>query len=191
MSHQSSSQTVGPFFHFSLVHAGDEILVNDQTSGQHIVIFGFLLDGDGAGVPDALIETWQADAGGIYNHPADPRRTEADPHFNGFGRAATDKEGRFEIRTVKPGMTAGPEGRQAPHINLRVFARGMLVHAFTRLYFPDEPSNRDDPVLNMEGVADRKATLISVLEEGPGLPAYRFDVHLQGERETVFFNPAL
>ncbi len=188
MSRQTPSQTVGPFFHIGLISAGENNLLNENTVGQRILIMGQICDGDGGGVPDAMVETWQADAQGIYNHPADPNHARADPDFGGFARAATDKNGIYEIKTIKPGRLQDTSG-QAPHINVRVFARGMLIHAYTRLYFPDEPDNLDDPVLNLEGVVDRKSTLIATLEEAKGLPVYRFDIRLQGDRETVFFDP--
>lgn len=185
MPGQTPSQTVGPFFGFGLIFPGEEDLLNDDVSGRRIVIRGTVCDGDGAPVPDAMIETWQADSNGIYNHPADPRHAEADPHFSGFARAATGPDGGYQVRTIKP----GPVGDQAPHISIRVFARGMLIHAYTRMYFPGEPANASDPVLNLESVGDRGDTLIAVDETGFGLQTYRFDIRLQGERETVFFNP--
>jgi protocatechuate 3,4-dioxygenase alpha subunit len=185
MTGQTPSQTVGPFFHFGLIFPGEEDLLRGSPDGTHITIRGVVFDGDGSPVPDAMIETWQADSQGIYNHPADPRHAGADPLFGGFGRAATDPEGEYRIRTIKPGQV----GKQAPHINIRVFARGMLIHAYTRMYFPDEPANQSDPVLNLDAVGDRRETLIAVNEMGIGPPTYRFDIRLQGEGETVFFNP--
>ena len=132
-----------------------------------------------------MVETWQADSNGIYPHPADPRHADADPNFSGFARAATDPGGNYLIRTIRPGAVPG----QAPHINVRVFARGMLIHAITRLYFDGESANASDPVLNLAGVADRRETLIATREPGEGETAYRFDIRLQGDRETVFFDP--
>jgi protocatechuate 3,4-dioxygenase alpha subunit len=190
MSNQTPSQTVGPFFHYGLIFAGENDLLNEETKGQHILIKGKVIDGDGTVVPDAMIETWQADAQGVYNHPADPKHAKADPNFGGFARAATNDDGIYEIKTVKPGAVSWDgEKDQAPHINVRVFARGMLIHAYTRMYFSDEKTNQDDPVLNLEGVAGRKDTLIANYEEIGGGPAYRFDIRLQGDQETVFFNP--
>lgn len=187
---QTPSQTVGPFFHYGLIFDGDNNLFNDQTKGQRILITGKVYDGDGEPVPDAMIETWQADAEGIYNHPADPNQSNADPNFGGFARAATNDDGNFTITTIKPGVvTWDGEVNQAPHINVRVFARGILIHAYTRLYFSDEDANNADPVLNLAGVASRKDTLIAALEESHGAPVYRFDIRLQGDQETVFFNP--
>jgi len=172
-----------------LIRAGENILVDERTAGQRIRITGQVLDGEGKPVTDALIEIWQADAGGHFNHPADPDRSQADPHFRGFGRSQTEDDGRFKFETVKPGPVPGRAGgMQAPHVDLRVFARGMLIHVVTRLYFADEPANESDAVLNSVEPA-RRPTLIAALERTGDQPTYCFDIHLQGERETVFFEP--
>lgn len=190
MHKQSPSQTVGPFFQEGLFVGGENDLVTERTRGERIIIRGRVLDGDGQPVPDAVIEIWQADAGGHFNHPADPNRSEADPHFRGFGRADTVHEGKFWFKTIKPGRVPGRDGKpQAPHISVRVFARGLLIHALTRLYFSDEDSNSNDPVLNSIADAQRRRTLIATREESGDTPLYRFDIHLQGEGETVFFEP--
>lgn len=182
---QTASQTVGPYFRIGLIYGQPQNdLVQDKTSGERIKITGLVLDGDGQPIPDAMIEIWQPDANGIYNHPTDPLQAQADPHFRGFGRAETRHEGRYEFKTIKPG---GRDG-QAPYINVNVFARGMLIHALTRIYFEDEPANADDAVLNAVE-SNRRQTLIAVLEQSGNLPAYRFDIHIQGDGETVFFNP--
>jgi protocatechuate 3,4-dioxygenase alpha subunit len=181
---QSPSQTVGPFFHFGLLLGGENVLVDEQTHGQRIYIKGQVLDGDGAPVPDALVEIWQADAQGYFNHPADPHHEQADRHFRGFGRSGASGSG-FWFKTIKPGPSAGA---QTPYVNVRVFARGMLIHAVTRLYFSDEKGNQHDPTLNSIK-PERRQTLIATLEESEDLPTYRFDIRLQGEGETVFFNP--
>jgi protocatechuate 3,4-dioxygenase, alpha subunit len=186
---QTPSQTVGPFFHDGLVFGGENVLVDEQTQGQRILIRGSVLDGTAQPIPDALIEIWQADALGCFNHPADPNQAQADTHFRGFGRAGTVRGGQFFFKTIKPGMVAGPKGHlQAPHITVRVFARGMLIHLYTRLYFSDEHANATDWVLNACDAA-RRSTLIAVKEETNDLITYRFDIHLQGEHETVFFEP--
>lgn len=188
---QSPSQTVGPFFHYGLFFGGENVLVNEQTAGQPILLKGRVLDGDGQPIPDALIEIWQADAQGHFNHPADPQQAHADPYFRGFGRAETTGPGyQFVFHTIKPGPVAwDAERTQAPHINVRVFARGMLIHVYTRLYFSDErDANGTDPVLNLVEAA-RQPTLIAQLEKSQGLPTYRFDIVLQGVGETVFFDP--
>lgn len=185
---QTPSQTVGPFFEYGLVFGGENILVNDQTQGDHIRIIGTLFDGDGAPVLDGLIEIWQADANGIYQHPNDPQYANADPNFRNFGRAQTVDNGSFSFTTIKPGAVSyDGQTPQAPHINVHVFARGMLVHAHTRIYFSDEPANESDPVLN--GITDtqRRQTLIAQHESGTDLPTYCFNIMLQGDNETIFF----
>lgn len=187
---QTPSQTVGPFFHYGLFFGEDNMLVTDQTLGQRIHIIGTVFDGGGQPIPDALIEIWQADADGHFNHPADPNHAQADRHFRGFGRAETKHAGRYWFKTIRPGRVAGADGAlQAPHLSVRVFARGMLIHAYTRLYFSDEVTNATDAVLNSIAQADRRQTLIARRDEADGRPTYRFDIHLQGEEETVFFEP--
>lgn len=190
MAEQTPSQTVGPFFHLGMISGGENDLVTDQTLGQRILIRGVVLDGDRQPVPDALLETWQADARGIYAHPADPLHEQADPHFGGFGRAATDDNGCYSINTVKPGpVRRAGMPPHAPHINVRVFARGMLMHAYTRLYFGDEPGNDQDPLLTSIPDPARRQTLIATTHPGDDLPTYQFDVVLQGDGETVFLDP--
>lgn len=182
---QSASQTVGPYFRIGLIygeHQND--LINEQTLGERIIITGVVFDGNNQPIPDAMIEIWQPDANGIFNHPEDPLQAQADPHFRGFGRAENRNAGKYEFKTIKPG---GRDG-QAPYINVHVFARGMLVHALTRIYFSDEQANANDPVLNAVE-PERQPTLIALLEESEDAPVYRFDIHMQGEEETVFFNP--
>jgi protocatechuate 3,4-dioxygenase alpha subunit len=191
---QTPSQTVGPYFAYGLTpeqygYPLKEIasgrLAGEDAEGQRIRIEGKVYDGAGAAISDAMIEIWQADAKGRYAHPADPRGSNAD--FRGFGRfgTGTDPDNRFIFDTVKPG--ASGDG-QAPHINVTVFMRGMLVHAFTRLYFSDEAAaNAEDPVLSSVP-ADRRDTLIARRQEGPGGVVYRFDIHMQGDAETVFFD---
>jgi protocatechuate 3,4-dioxygenase alpha subunit len=182
---QSASQTVGPFFRIGLIYSQTQSnLVNENTSGERITLTGVVLDGDGQPVPDAMIEIWQPDANGIFNHPIDPLHQQANPHFRGFGRAENRNGGKYEFKTIKPG---GRDG-MPPHINVHVFARGMLIHAMTRLYFSDEPANADDPVLNSIE-PERRHTLIATREQSDGPPVYRFDIRMQGKDETVFFNP--
>ena len=190
MLKQTPSQTIGPFFHMGIPRGIENSLVDQNTHGERIRITGQIFDGEGQPIQDALIEIWQADSGGHFNHPADPNQTQADPHFRGFGRSDTVDEGRFWFQTVKPGLVPGHDGQmQAPHINVRVFARGMLIHAVTRLYFAGDPTNQTDAVLNSIDVAARRQTLIATLESSGDIPTYRFDIHLQGELETVFFEP--
>lgn len=182
---QSPSQTVGPFFRDALMHDGDNVLVNQQTAGQRILITGQLLDGDGTPVSDAMVEIWQADAQGYFNHAADPHQAQADPHFQGFGRADTVHDGQFIFKTIKPGLIPG---HTTPFINVRLFARGMLIHAVTRIYFADENGLEQDKVL-ASIPENRRHTLLARRTETADLPTYRFDIRLQGDDETVFFNP--
>lgn len=191
MLKQTPSQTVGPFYSIGLVRGGENVLVDERCSGQRIEIKGMVFDGDGQPIPDALIEIWQADAQGIYNHPADPQCANVDKHFRGFGRAGTMDGGHFWFKTIKPGPVAGPDGQdQAPHVDVMVFARGMLIHAITRIYFSDEDANQTDPVLNSIEDPQRRQTLIARHDESSeDLPCYCFDIHLQGKGETVFFDP--
>jgi protocatechuate 3,4-dioxygenase alpha subunit len=188
MQKQTPSQTIGPFFHYGLIFGGENILVKERTAGERITIKGTVFDGDGEPVPDAMIEIWQADAQGFFNHPADPNQARADKHFQGFGRSDTVNGGRFLFKTIKPGpVVQENQPEQAPYVNARVFSRGMLIHAVTRLYFSDEPANEQDPVLNSVA-PERRATLIARRQDSEDWPTYRFDIHLQGDRETVFFD---
>ena len=183
---QTASQTVGPYFRIGLIDGkAQNVLLNEQTLGERIVITGRVLDGDAVPVPDAMLEIWQPDAQGIFNHPTDPLHEQADPHFNGFGRAENHEGGLYRFETVKPG---GRDGA-APFINVTIFARGMLTHAMTRIYFDDEATNATDAVLNSVE-AERRQTLIATLDNSETTPIYHFDIHLQGDRETVFFEPA-
>jgi protocatechuate 3,4-dioxygenase alpha subunit len=182
---QTPSQTVGPFFKPALIRSGQESLVTASTRGERIAIEGCVLDGDADAVSDAMIELWQANADGCYDHPEDLQEREHHPDFHGFGRAATDERGRFRFHTIKPGPVAGPGTvLQAPHINVSIFARGLLKRLVTRIYFPDEPLNAGDAVLNAVAPA-RRSTLIAQIERAGVL---RFDIVLQGEHETVFFD---
>jgi protocatechuate 3,4-dioxygenase alpha subunit len=179
------AQTVGPYLHIGLLWPDGPYVVPDGTPGA-LWIRGQVFDGAGAPVGDALVESWQADPDGRFDHPDDPRgaRTPAVAGFRGFGRSATDGQGRYEILTVKSGPLPSPDGEvEAPHVNLSIFARGLLHRVVTRLYFPDErAANAADPVLSTVEPA-RRPTLLA-RQEPDGL---RFDIHLQGEHETVFF----
>jgi protocatechuate 3,4-dioxygenase alpha subunit len=186
----TSSQTVGPFFHDCLLRddARRNVLAGPDTAGVRIRIVGTLCDGDGAPVPDAMIEIWQANAHGRYNHPADARDLPLDPSFTGFGRASTDAQGTYWFETIVPGQVPFDARRtQAPHICLAVFGRGLLNHLYTRLYFADDPATADDPLLALVP-AERRATLLAVREQNLDMPVYRFDIVLQGPGETVFLN---
>ena len=182
---QTPSQTLGPFFKPALIRAGQESMITPKTRGERITIEGRLFDGDAAGVSDAMIELWQANADGRYDHPDDSQEKLIDPDFHGFGRAATDERGCFRFYTIKPGSVPGPGNLlQAPHINVSIFARGLLKQLVTRIYFPDEPLNTADSVLN-NVAPERRATLVAHVDQ-PGI--LRFDIVLQGENETVFFD---
>jgi protocatechuate 3,4-dioxygenase, alpha subunit len=186
---QTPSQTVGPFYAIGLTSRTMNLLVTDATQGQRIRIEGRVFDGDGKPIPDAMVEIWQANAYGRYNHPDDKQEKPLDPSFTGWGRSGTDKNCFYSFETVKPGPVPGPgDSVQAPHINVAVFARGMLVHAFTRLYFSDEPANESDPVLELVPNKARRSTLIAARTEQNGKPVYHFDIRLQGKDETVFFD---
>ena len=189
MMKQTPSQTVGPFYSLGLTRKPMNSLATQTTAGERIRIEGQLFDGDGNPVPDGLVEIWQANAYGRYNHPDDKQEKPLDPQFLGWGRAGTDQNGTFWFETVKPGSVPGRDGSvQAPHVNVTVFARGMLVHAFTRIYFADEPANENDPILSSIKNKARRQRLIAAREERDGEVIYRFDIHLQGENETVFFD---
>ncbi len=183
MHGQTPSQTVGPFFAHALTPAAGNLAVagnrlgDESTPGETIRIEGLVLDGEGSPVPDAMIEVWQADAAGRY--------PEGGAGFTGFGRAATDENGAYWFQTVKPGPVAAGS---APHVNVTVFARGMLNHAFTRIYFGDTGrANESDAVLASLPPA-RQRTLIAGRLEGDGCTCYQFTIRLQGEDETVFFD---
>ncbi len=184
------SQTIGPFFHRALLREQWNDVAPDDSRADIMTIEGRVLDGAGAAVSDAMIELWQADATGHYNHPED-REDGAAKHFGfrGFARVATGADGRFHLRTIKPGPVPGEdEALQAPHINVSVFARGLLKRLATRIYFPDEPLNQRDAVLNAVPPT-RRSTLIALPAPGQGGGrVLRFDIVLQGERETVFFD---
>ena len=190
---QSPSQTVGPYFAQGLLREGDpvftNVLISENTDGERIRISGCVYDAEGRPIEDAMIEIWQANSHGRYNHPLDEQNKPLDPEFLGHGRASTDSEGNYRFDTIKPGSVPGPGNKtQAPHINVIVFARGMLSHAFTRIYFEDEALNRDDPVLTSIEDEAHRMTLVARREEADGAVIYRFDIHFQGENETAFFD---
>ncbi|BCB87657.1 protocatechuate 3,4-dioxygenase subunit alpha [Phytohabitans suffuscus] len=174
------SQTVGPYLSIGLPWPDGPDVVAEGVPGA-FWLHGTVTDGAGEPIPDALVETWQADPTGRFDHPNDPRG--AVSGFRGFGRCPTDDSGRYAIRTLKPGPVPGPDGvPQAPHIDVSVFARGLLHRVVTRVYFAGEEANAADPVL--AGVPRaRRATLLAVPDE----TGYRFDIRLRGDDETVFF----
>jgi protocatechuate 3,4-dioxygenase, alpha subunit len=187
------SQTVGPYFAMRLPFAEGPYVVPAGTPGA-LVIYGRLYDGAGDPIPDGLIETWQADPQGRFAHPDDPRGPvpDGDLAFRGFGRCPTGHDGTFRIVTLKPGPLPFGDGRtEAPHIDVSVLARGMLDRSVTRVYFPDEAgANDEDPVLRLVP-EHRRRTLIAVpagVREETGEILLRFDIRMQGDRETVFFD---
>jgi protocatechuate 3,4-dioxygenase alpha subunit len=187
------AQTVGPFLAIGLPWPDGSFVVPEGTPGA-ITIAGLVLDGAGEPVPDALVETWQADPDGRFAHPDDPRGEPGgrwrELGFRGFGRSPTDAAGRYRIVTVRPGALPGPDGgTEAPHLDVSVFARGLLDRLVTRIYFADESAaNAADPVLAAIGDPQRAATLLAGAELGGPPGAFRFDIRLQGGRETVFFD---
>ena len=189
------SQTVGPYFKYGLTPNGEYAwndaftgnLVTPDASGERIRVEGKVFDGDGAPVPDCMLEIWQADAQGRFSDPQD-KRALPNSSFKGFGRCGTDANGGYAFDTIKPGQVADPDGKpQAPHLLLAIFARGMLLHNYTRIYFGGESANADDPVMALVP-ADRRDTLIAARQPGNGNAVYRFDIRLQGDNETVFFD---
>jgi protocatechuate 3,4-dioxygenase, alpha subunit len=183
------SQTVGPFFSFALTAERYSVrsIAGPQAKGERVRLMCRVLDGDGAPVPDAMLELWQADADGKYNHPDDAHNETVDPAFRGFGRLGTTEDGSCEFETIKPGRVPGPGNvLQASHLSLAVFARGMLKQLYTRVYFAGDPANEEDPILTLVP-AERRETLMARADPvHPGV--WHFDVHLQGELETVFFD---
>jgi len=188
MAGLTSSQTVGPFFHAALLRDGQSTLVAPETQGERIAIEGQVTDGAGAPITDAMIEIWQANGAGRYDHPADTQDKPVDPAFHGFGRAGTDATGHYRFETIRPGAVPGRgNSLQAPHIAVTIFTRGLLLHVTTRLYFAGEALNDTDPVLALVPDEAARRTLIATPVADRPIPTYRFDIRLQGDRETVFF----
>jgi protocatechuate 3,4-dioxygenase alpha subunit len=198
---ESPSQTAGPYVHIGLAPgaAGFELfekelgtdIAGPNAKGERITVEGIVTDGTGAPVKDVLIEVWQANAAGIYASPQDRRSDAVEDGFRGWGRIISDfSTGLFAFETVKPGSVPGRGGRpMAPHLNLWIVARGINIGLSTRMYFDDEAeANAADPVINLIEQADRRATLIARRETRDGKPVYRFDIRLQGDNETVFFD---
>ncbi|MCC7275821.1 MAG: protocatechuate 3,4-dioxygenase subunit alpha [Alphaproteobacteria bacterium] len=180
------SQTVGPYVHIGF----DPMTVTDlakDAAGERIVVAGRVLDGAGQPIPDAVLELWQANAAGRYAHPEDAGSAPLDPAFLGFGRVPTDGDGRFRFTTIRPGAAPGPGNTlQAPHIVVCLFMRGLLRHLFTRIYLEDAPENAGDPILALIDEPARRGTLLA--RRTAGEAEYRWDIVMQGDRETVFFD---
>jgi protocatechuate 3,4-dioxygenase alpha subunit len=199
---ESPSQTAGPYIHIGATpnHSGIEIYGNagdlgktmlaPDVKGERIVVKGHVIDGAGAPLKDALLEIWQADAAGLYNSPEE-KRGKADPAFPGWGRQPTDgSTGQYRFETIKPGRVPFVDGRpMAPHITFWIVARGINLGLHTRMYFSDEAAaNAECPVLARAEHRHRVATLIAHRGEEDGRPVYVFDIRLQGEHETIFFD---
>jgi protocatechuate 3,4-dioxygenase alpha subunit len=185
----TASQTVGPFFKLGLGWLDAGQLAPAGVPGERVTIRGRVLDGDGAPVPDAMLEIWQANSHGKYSHPEDSQDKPLDPGFHGYGRVPTSTEGVFQFATIKPGSVPGPNGReQAPHLAISIFMRGLLKRLVTRIYFPDDARNAADPILDLVEPA-RRSTLIAKPTGEPGV--LEWNVILQGTGETVFFDVGL
>ena len=199
---ESPSQTAGPYIHIGATpnYSGIEMygnggdlgrtMLGPNAKGERIVIAGHVIDGGGAPLTDALVEIWQADSVGLYNSPHE-KRGKADPAFAGWGRQPTDGvTGQFRFETIKPGRAPFVDGRlMAPHVTFWIVARGINLGLHTRMYFSDEAAaNAECPVLARIEHRDRIATLIAARSEKGGRPAYAFDIRLQGDQETVFFD---
>lgn len=198
---ETASQTAGPYVHIGLAPgaAGFKLfekelgadITGPNAKGERITVEGAVYDGAGSPVKDVLIEVWQANAAGIYASPADRRADAVEDGFRGWGRLISDFDsGLFSFDTVKPGIVPGRGGRpMAPHLNLWIVARGINIGLSTRMYFDDEAeANAADPVINLIEQVDRRATLIATRELRDGKLVYRFDIRLQGDGETVFFD---
>jgi protocatechuate 3,4-dioxygenase, alpha subunit len=191
MLYPTTSQTVGPYLHIGLsgLNCADLTAGLSALDTPPVVIEGRVTDGQGKPVPDGMIEIWQADAQGVYQHPDDPRYSGADfakSGFTGFGRLPTEPDGSFRITTIKPGRVAGPDGTlQAPHLVVSLFMRGLLKHLSTRMYFPDEAQANEQDWILQQVPAARRATLVAQAGDNGTL---RWNVNLQGAGETVFFD---
>jgi len=181
------SQTVGPYFSIGFSWLGRNDLTGGTAGGKRVTIRGRVLDGEGQPVPDAVLEIWQADADGRYAHPEDAGELVATKGFFGFGRVSVNDQGEFRFTTIKPGSVSGPAGTpQAPHLEVSLFMRGLLRRLVTRIYFPDESANDTDAILGSVP-APRRHTLIAQPIAGEA-ETFVWDVHLQGDQETVFFD---
>ncbi len=194
---ETPSQTAGPYVHIGCMpnfagvgsHGSDlgDLMNTGPVKGKEITIGGAIFDGSGTALCDAMVEIWQADANGIFNSPMD-ERGDPDPNFTGWGRSPVDMDtGEFVFKSVKRGRVPYPDGRlQAPHVTFWIVARGINVGLHTRMYFEDEPeANAQDPVLALIEHQHRAHTLLA---KSGGNDGYRFDIRLQGESETVFFD---
>lgn len=183
----TGSQTVGPFFHLGFADSYRDNLASPGAPGEKISIRGRILDADGTGVNDALLEIWQADSQGKFHEAKEAAEKSGAAGFWGFGRIATNPEGAFHFTTIKPGRVPGPGGAsQAPHIVVTIFMRGLLKQLITRIYFPGEPANEEDAVLRLIPPARRATVMASSAPGNTG--ELEWNVILQGANETVFFD---
>ncbi|HYW39793.1 MAG TPA: protocatechuate 3,4-dioxygenase subunit alpha [Terriglobales bacterium] len=186
----TTSQTVGPYFKIGLHWLNRDNLVGEGVSGERVTIQGRVVDGDGVPVPDAILEVWQANAHGKYDHPEDKQDKPLEPGFKGYGRVPVSAEGLFRFATIKPGPVPGPDGNeQAPHLVVSVFMRGLERRLVTRIYFPDDARNAADSILNLVEPARRSTLIARKTAGGPG--TLEWNVVLQGPDETVFFDLGL
>jgi len=184
----TASQTAGPFLHVGLTDTGSiRKIAGDTTEGERVRISISVLDGDGVPVSDAAIEVWQADARGRYRHPDDLEPTDCDPAWRGLGRLALDQQGSCVFESVKPGRVPGRgDATQAPHLNVSIFARGLLKQLVTRIYFAGDPANLEDPVLAL--VPDGRRETLMAQPDNSHPSGWRFEIRLCGDNETVFFD---
>jgi protocatechuate 3,4-dioxygenase alpha subunit len=186
----STSQTVGPFFKIGFDWLNRDNLVSEGVSGERVTVQGRIFDGDGVPVPDAMVEIWQANAHGKYDHPEDTQNKPLESGFRGYGRVPVSAEGVFRFVTIKPGAVPGPRGKeQAPHLAISIFMRGLLKRLVTRMYFPEDARNAEDPILNLVEPPRRSTLIAKKTAGGPG--TLEWNVVLQGPEETVFFDVGL
>jgi protocatechuate 3,4-dioxygenase alpha subunit len=182
----TTSQTVGPFFRIGMERMYTHELAAENAGGQRVTVEGRILDGLGVPIPDAVFEIWQANQYGKYDHPEDTQDKPIEPGFRGFGRIATDEQGRFRFTTIKPGPVPGyRRAQQAPHLLVGLMMRGLLRRAVTRIYFPGEPLNEQDEILALVPAERRRTLFLRPSPDTPGV--YHWDIHMQGNDETVFF----
>ena len=181
----STSQTIGPYLRIGLEWMQVEDMAPKGVAGERVSIRGRVVDGNGKPVNDAAVEIWQANSHGRYAHPEDKQDKPLEKAFRGYGRSLTDDDGAFRFNTIKPGRVPGPDGKlQAPHLTVTIFMRGLLKHLQTRIYFPDDPANAEDPILALVP-AERRSTMIARRSADGAL---EWSAVLQGKSETVFFD---
>ena len=189
---QTPSQTVGPYFSMCLFALGQNVLVPPEaTESRRIRVLGSVYDADRKAMDDALLEVWQADSEGVYRHPLDGRAGDRQGSpFSGFGRAVIEQDTlEYSFETIKPGCVPAPDGSlQAPHLSLIVQGRGILRPLFTRAYFADEAEGNERDFVLRAVPGGRGQSLVASLVSRDPIPVYRFDIHLQGPDETVFFD---